>query len=201
MLIENVHLIHFSPLYFIGCGENRIESVHQLIINNSTFHSGLRDRNGTALELVHTYAEIINSSFLYNNGSYRGPIGLLKFLILQQKIVPQSLYTLIGGALIVNCSNVSATGSIFEGNNAEIGGAIFSEGSSNIKLTSCSLIHNRAFSSRNLGFGGAIFSESGPYSPMIAFIMRASVTLVNTKFSSNGAFTEGGAIFAFFYSN
>ena len=129
--------------------------------------------NGTALELVHTNAEIINSLFLYNqHGSYRGPIGLLQFLILRQQISPQSLNALVGRALIVNSSNVSATGSRFEGNIVEIGGAFFSEGNSSITLTDCILINNHAFSSTNSGFGGAIviFSENGPYSPILVLV-------------------------------
>ena len=65
MLIGNVHLVHMSHLHFVGCGENKIESVNQLIINNVMFR-GLQGRNGTALELVHTNAKIINSSFLFN---------------------------------------------------------------------------------------------------------------------------------------
>ena len=189
LLLENIHHIYINFLHFVGCGENKIESVNQLIINNSIFRGLPQDTSGTALDLVHTNAKIINSSFLYNLGSYRGPIRLqLPYLILQQPIPPQSAYALVGGALIVNCSNMSAVGSKFEGNSAEIGGAIFSQGSSNIiKLTDCSLINNHAFSFSNLGFGGAIFSETGS--------MRASTTLVDTNFFNNTAQNEGAASF------
>ena len=191
MLFENVHLVQVSHLYFVGCRENKIESVNQLIVKNSTFR-GLQGTYGTALELVHTNAEIINSSFLFNQyGSFRGPLGLLEFLIKKQKIPALSVYALVGGALIVNCSNISVTGSRFEGNVAEIGGAIFIEGpNSNVTLTSCILINNTALSSSLLGFGGAIFSENGS--------TRGSTTLVNTKFINNRALAEGGAIVAFF---
>ena len=203
LLIENVHFVHINCLHFDGCSENKIESVHQFIIINSTYHGPvLQDTNGTALELVHTNAKIINSSFLYNYGSYRGPIGLLHYLIMRQQIPPQSLYALVGGALIVNCSNLSVTGSMFEGNIAEIGGAIFSEGSSNIALTDCSFIDNHAYelksSTNYMHFGGAIFSESGPYNSTVAITTRASIILINSKFINNTALTEGGAIAAYF---
>ena len=49
LLIENVHLVHFNCLYFAGCNGNKIELIHQLIINSSIFHGGLQDTNGTAL--------------------------------------------------------------------------------------------------------------------------------------------------------
>lgn len=194
LLIDNVYLVHVDILYFAGCSENKIDSVHQFIIYNSTFHGAvLRDTNGTALELFHTNAKIINSSFLFNFGSYRGPIGLLNYLILRQQIPPQSLSALVGGALIVNGSNVSATGSRFEGNIAELGGAIFSQGSSNIVLTDCHLIDNNAYelksSANHIHFGGAIFSES---------TTKASVMLINSNFVNNRALTEGGAIVAYF---
>ena len=164
------------------------EAIHQLIINNLTFH-GMQDISGTALELIHTNAKIINSLFLFNYGSYRGPIGLLEFLILRHRIPPQSLYALVGGALIVNCSNISVTGSRFEGNIAELGGAIFSEGSSNIALINCSLTNNNPFSSRNLCFGGAIFTENGWYNLNVSItaFTCTSINLINTKFSNNRA--------------
>ena len=203
LLIENVHLVRLSHLYFIGCSGIKIESVHKLIINSSNFH-GLQNTNETVLELVYSNAEIINSSFLFNqHGSYRGPIRLLQFLILQQQIPPQSPYALVGGALIVNSSNVSAAGSRFEGNVAEIGGAIFSVGSSSIILTNCVLVGNHAFNSltsSSLCFGGAIYSEfsldNSTY--LIAtYAVRANTMLVNTTFINNTASTEGGAIVTF----
>ena len=195
LFIENTHLVRFSHLYFIGCNENKIKTIHQLIINTSTFR-GLRNANGTALELVHTDAEIINSSFIFNGyGSYRGPIGLLQFLKIQGRIFQQSVYAQIGGALIINCSNVSIIGSNFEGNSAEIGGAIFGEGSSNITLTNCIFINNHAFSSSCLCFGGAIFSENSPDNPITS---TASILLVNTKFINNTSANSGGAIGAFY---
>lgn len=204
LLIESVRLVRISYLHFAGCNENKVELVHQLIINNSTFHGGLQDTNGTALELVHTNSKIINSSFLFNYGSYRGPIGLLRFLIQRQQIRPQSLFALVGGALIVNSSNVSATGSRFEGNIAEIGAAIFSEGSSNITLTNSSLIDNHAYtlksSANYIHNGGAIFSErfNSTYILGTTFTTKASIRLVSSTFINNTALTEGGAISACF---
>ena len=196
LLIENVHHVQISYLHFIGCSENKMELVYWIIISNSIFH-GLQSANGTALELVHTNSKIINSSFLFNSyGSYRGPVRFLQFLISRQYISRQAIYAQIGGALIVNCSNVSVVESRFEGNVAEIGGAIFSEGNSNIILTNCNLINNHAYSFNGLCFGGAIFSENGTYSLAAAFT-RASIMLVNTTFKNNTSISEGGAIVVF----
>ena len=201
LLVENIHLVQVNRLYFTGCSENKIESVYQLIIHRSTFR-GLQSANGTALELVHTNAKIVNSSFISNNyGSYRGPIGLLQFQKLQEQTDQQTVYAHIGGALIINSSNVSVTGSRFEGNSAEIGGAVFSEGHSNIILTNCVFTNNHVHCFNNLCLGGAIVSENGPYNPttlIAAFAVRASTVLVNTNFINNTSIMDGGTIFAFF---
>ena len=196
LLIENIHLVHLSHLDVIRCSGNKIESVQQLIINSSTF-CGLQDMNGTAFELVHTNAKIINSSFLFNNyGSYRGPIGLLQFLRLQGQTSQQFVYALVGAALIINSSNVSIVESIFEGNTAEIGGAIFGK-NSGIIITNSTFINNHAFGSSDLCFGGAIFIENAPYDPTAAFTSRASIVLVNTNFLNNTSIFEGGALVTF----
>ena len=198
LLIENVHLVHLSHLYFIGCGGNKIKSVHQLIINNLKFH-GLRSTSDTALELVDTNAKIINTSFNFNYGSYRGPIGLLRFLKLQEQIPQQSsAHAQVGGALIIISSNVSITKSNFEGNIARIGGAIYSEDSSVI-VTNSTFINNHAFTigSSDLCFGGAIFAVNGPYNPTVAFTSRASIALINTEFINNTSLFVGGAVATF----
>ena len=199
LLIENVHLVHLSHLYFIGCGGNKIKSVHQLIINTLTFR-GLRDTNDTALELVHTNAKIINTTFLFNYGSYRGPIGLLQLLKLQEQIFQQSsAHAQVGGALIMNSSNVSIINSNFKGNIARIGGAIFGEDSS-IIVANSTFVNNHAFmiGSSDLCFGGAIFTENGPYNSTAAFTSRASTVLIKTKFINNTSLFEGGAVVTFF---
>ena len=75
---KGVYLVHISCLKFTGCGGNKVDSVWQLAIEDSTFTGGISSR-GAALELVNTNATIIGSSFAFNgNGSYRGPIGLLQ---------------------------------------------------------------------------------------------------------------------------
>ena len=185
ILIENVHLVHMSHLHFIGCRKNKIESINQLIVNNLTFH-GLQGRDGTALELIHTNAKINNSSFLFNRyGTYRGPLGLLEFLIQRKQIPPQSLYALVGAALIVNGSNVNVTVSRFEGNIAQLGGAIYSEGKSNITLSNCTLINNHALSSGILKGAGGV---------LLAFELT-HMTITESIFYSNSAQLHGGVIF------
>ena len=201
ILIDNIHYVHFSQLIFSGCSENKIKLVHQLTVNGSTFN-GQHKTIGTAFELSHTNATITNCSFLFNShGSYRGPIGLLRSLM--QKTLQNSAFAQIGGALIINSSNVSVTGSHFEGNSAELGGAIFITGPSNITVIGSKFVNNHAFSDQstrlNLKLGGAIFFEKGANNPATSdsiyeHKITAIITLVNTAFINNTATTLGGAI-------
>lgn len=200
ILINQVHLVYFGHLNFIGCSENKIESAHQFILNGSTFN-GQHNTTGTALELSHTDATIINSSFTFNRyGSYRGPIELLCLSRLQQDTLrlQNSTYARVGGALIIKSSNVSVTGSYFEGNSAEIGGAIFIEGTCNIKLTNSSFINNHVIFSftMRMCFGGAIFycSCDPTASTFDRPLKGNAITVDNSNFINNTAVYAGGAI-------
>ena len=97
------------------------------------------------------------------------------------RVSSQFLYALVGGALIVDSSNVSATGSRFEGNIAEIGGAIFSEGDSNVTLTNYISINNQALSSSNLNGAGGVLSASE----------LTHVTIAESDFYNNSARRDG----------
>lgn len=101
------------------------------------------------------------------------------------RVSSQFLYALVGGALIVDSSNVSATGSRFEGNIAEIGGAIFSEGDSNVTLTNYISINNQALSSSNLNGAGGVLSASE----------LTHVTIAESDFYNNSARRDGGVVF------
>ena len=56
-----------SGLKYIGCVGNRVESVDQFKLDNSSFVSK-ENITGTALELVETSAYLVKSLFNYNKG-------------------------------------------------------------------------------------------------------------------------------------
>ena len=62
-----VRSVYVSGLKFIGCAGNRVESVNEFILEDSSF-VGQEDIIGRALELVDTSANIVRSSFNYNKG-------------------------------------------------------------------------------------------------------------------------------------
>ena len=201
LLFENVYLVHMSHLSFTGCGGNEVKLVSHFILTDSSF-IGQGNISGTALEIVQTTASIIKSSFTFNShGSYRGPIGLLHSLRIQYPASRHSVYALVGGALIVAQSNVNITDSIFEENTAEVGGAIFSEGYSDITVSNCTFKGNRASYPHKLCFGGAIYSESSPdISTHTSLSPITHLVIANAEFINNTACNEGGAIVAFHIS-
>ena len=196
---ENINLVYMSGLKFSGCGGNKAQSVGHFIIEHSIF-LGQQNINGSALELVHTTANISKSSFIFNTcGSYHGPIGLYQLMSVQDPSSELTVYAFVGGALLVNQSNVDITSSIFEGNNAEVGGAIFSVDESNITVSNSTFVNNHAFYPYKLSFGGAIYSESGQYNPGRASMpISGSMVIINTEFIDNTATSEGGAVVAFY---
>ena len=61
--------IHITNLEFIGCGGNQVKHVKEFVIKDSKFEG--QENSGTALELIATIAQIVNSTFVSNRkGSY-----------------------------------------------------------------------------------------------------------------------------------
>ena len=184
------HLDHvvIHDLHFTSCS-NQIEYVSQVTIEDSWFF-GEEKLNGTALELVETSAIIERCSFINNTiGSYRGPIEIFKMISDDDPSVPVS--TRCGGAITVFKSAVTISASVFYGNNATVGGAIFSS-SSNITIINCTLLRNTANSavSSTSCHGGVLHYESDGY-------LEVNLTILNSEFVQNAA-CYGGAISVLF---
>ena len=140
---ENVTEVNMRFLLFIGCTENYIQSVGQFFLDNCTFN-GL-GRNGTALNIIETMSVNITScSFFDTQGSYK------HFLFNSNKFVA-------GGAIISVNSSISIHHSTFEGNIAQLGGAILAEQESELILTECVFDIN----GDSITFGSAVFAYSG----------------------------------------
>jgi hypothetical protein len=82
-----------------------------------------------------------------------------------------------GGAIYFEDSNSIVLENTFQGNRSLDGGAIFSCGYGDYRLTNCHFLGNGGF-----GSGGAVFSAS------------RNMTIVNSTFSGNLAFQNGGAV-------
>ena len=129
-VFQNVSHVQVSGLKLLGC-KCSVESVKQLTVENSTFQG--QNDSGTALKINATNANITKSSFVFNR---IGSCDQIYFVD-----VNKSIYILAGGAIYASGGFVTINGSRFEGNVAEIGGAIFSYGC-NMTIFDTSFIDN-----------------------------------------------------------
>lgn len=136
--------------------------------------------NGSALELTRTNAYITNCSFSFNT------VGNMYHLYFPQMYCVRR----VGGAVIVNSSNVVISSSHFDSNTAELGGALFSDFDRDITISNCTLVNNAAtgcsYNTSDLCSGGALYIGS-----------RCTVAVYNSSFMNNTSEADGGAIALF----
>ena len=185
--------IHITNMEFIGCGNNNIvEVVTSFLVNNTKFE-GLNN-SGTALELIKTEAQFLNSTFVSNRkGSYRQ---------LNNLFMPG----FIGGAVIATSSTINISQSKFEDNGAaDYGGAIFTWQNSIIHMDNDVYINGNTAS-----YGGALFSynstvtmnasifqnNTSSASGGVLLSIRSMITIEDSEFDSNSAQYSGGALYS-----
>ena len=158
--------IHIANLEFIGCGGNQVRHVEEFIVEDTKFEG--QENSGTALELIETTVQIINSTFLSNKQGYFDPDYNCRF------------DGFIGGAIIAANSTVDISQSRFEDNGADCGGATFAEQDSIINMSDNVFVGNGARLS-----GGVLYSHNS------TIIIEAS------EFNDNSAIDAGGVLFSY----
>lgn len=122
-------------------------------------------------------------------GSNHGPIGILEDHI-KESDKKLSTHAFVGGAMIVNQSNVTLTHSRLENNHANIGGAIFGTVRSTITVINSSFTENYACLVQNeTCFDGALYFENGLNGGNGGAMKQISI--INSEFNSNTAFYGG----------
>ena len=176
---EIKHLL-IVGLNFIGCTNSQIISINQCTIQDSVFLSQQSIPRGSALDILLANAEIKNCSFMNNFGSYRGPMKIL---------TDANVYAFIGGAVIANQSNVTIVESSFEGNSAEIGGAIFATLGTIVKIKNSTFRRN-AVTCLTVCLGGILYFESGfSLTGSTMSRPRTSATISESEISNNVGLT------------
>ena len=171
---NSFQFIHITNMEFIGCGGNRVKNVELFVLQDAKF-KGEGD-SGTALELIETTAQIVNSTFTSNRmGKSK------KGYIIRDPVITSYWGTfLVGGAIIATHSKITISQSKFENNGAEIGGAIFAEGNSIITMNNTIYTGNQC-TGYELG-GGALH-------------LRGSIiTITNCYFEYNIAIHNQGGV-------
>ena len=189
--ISRTTTISVKDLQIIGCGGIVIELVNQFALENTIFQ-GLGNI-GTALELYRTNKACIVSCFFINGSGH--------FYSFQSQAT-------FGGAIVSFHSSIVMKDTIFEGNNAEFGAAIYAQ-ESNISVNNSRFIYNRAFSGGGVldvdscsihiavcSFSGNIAEDSGG----VIMTSGSSFHIADSSFSNNVAcgpvlnFSGGGVI-------
>ena len=204
---SNVRILHISGLTFIGCAVNKVEYVNEFKIKHSSF-IGQQYFTGTALDLVESSASIIGSVLSFNSGDSGGNKFLFVHYISMNGDNNIDFVTRAGGAILSNHSNVSIIESMFEGNSAQVGGAIFSHSNSNITIINSTFVGNHAASvvaQTRYYAGGVLHADSGTavtvhnstfkhntqrYGGVIATAYtanRVAITITNCEFINNSA--------------
>ena len=178
-IFNHSQYIHITNLEFIGCGGNRVESVSNLVVQDTIFKGQKDSANGTALELIETIAKIINCTFLSNRK------GQLRYFIYRN--------VLVGGAIIATHSNIDISQSHFVNNTADIGGAIVAEQNSTITVNDSVFVHNTAILNGGVlcsNFSTIVIDESdfnnntADYAEVLCSTM-SSISIRKSVFSAN----------------
>ena len=131
---ENISSVHISGLAFYGCIDNTIIAVDRFFLEDSNF-IGRSGEEGAPLELINTTTTLIRTSFQYNIANKLYDIDCPQY---QKQGQAQA-----GGAIVSIKSNITILHSIFEGNSAVAGGAIF--------YTNCDVTVIIPYCSNNIG--------------------------------------------------
>ena len=149
--------MHISSLTFIGCNQNHVIATEKFTLQHCV---GL-DRDsldlqteGTAIIASRSGVHILNSSFSNFIGSQWE-----LHRITAQKYINLS-YTQAGGAIICSNCNIWISNSVFQGNTAQLGGAIYAEVKSNITILNSRFLDHNVSCQRQKCFGGVIFSDT-----------------------------------------
>ena len=164
--------IHITNLEFIGCGGNQVRHVEEFMVEDTKFKG--QENSGTALELIETTAQIVNSTFLSNRK------GLFRKCIIFVPGYGCLFNGSIGGAIIATNSTVEISRSRFEYNQADFGGAIFAEQDSIINMSGNVFVSNNA-----TYWGGVLDSYS------------STITIEASEFHNNNAIRLGGVLYAY----
>ena len=211
----NINLTNFvgikGGLHFIGCGDNEISIVDEVVIRDTIFEGVLTDSVAVLKLSEVSFASIARSTF--NASSFDGRHIIVDALEGPGDSIHDSLDGFrsmpAGGAIVTTFSDVRIENCAFEGNIAQFSAtaAIFANKKSNISILSSYFLHNEAsnFSSilfldqqSNLHIGNCTFYNNIAGTAVI-ISANADVSINNSMFShsTSRAILSGGVIFAY----
>ena len=183
----NVSSVYIGKLKLLGCSV-RVELISDLFVEDTIFFG--QNKSNSALKLVRTTTAVVSDSAFISNA-----VGSLKPVTLKISKNHTISMAYVGGAVLIAQCNVAFIQCLFKQNSAEVGGAIFCEGHSNITVIDTVFERNyvRGWHNATVCYGGAVYCQHDCY-----------LKLENNSFDSNEAIGKsaynracsGGAIAA-----
>ena len=188
---SHTQYVRITNLEFIGCGGNQGKAVEMLLISDTKFEG--KDNSETALQLIATTAQIVNSSFVSNtHGTFK-----VDFLF---------DFWQVGGAIIaINSTNDISQGK-FEHNKADCGGAIYAENSAInmngvfINANNANLLGVLFFYNSTVTTEANHFLSNSALVGGVMTVLKSTITIEASTFRSNNASRYGGVLYSS-YSN
>ena len=145
IILSNIHNAFISYIDLVGCHGHKINKINMLVVEDSAFIN----HHGSALMVSLSSLQIVRTLFNSNSGGSRQYCSLPK----------DSFYALAGAAIVSKESNINISESIFMGNIAEVGGAVFAESHSKISVMHTIFERNYA-ACKQTCIGGVLYSKN-----------------------------------------
>ena len=165
-ILKSISEVYIHSLTFIDC-EMNVTNVELFTMENCTFSS--ENSRNTVLIFIKTTVDMSKCVFSQLEGLSVGP------------------YANTGGAIICSNSNITISDSIMDGNQGELGGAIFADSGCYINAQNSTFTNNQAEQ-------GGVLMISAEY---LEFTNKGGITFSKCVFSGNSAH-DGGVLYAEF---
>ena len=179
-LVDSSH-VHIQGIEFVGCDSN-ITRVDQALIINSKFLNSSQ----SSLTILDSRVNMKSTSFNSNTNGilYRNEQSFRYLPVMPGTFNYSPKSFRVGGALIMTNSTLVCDFCQFNGNTANVGGALFSEHGSNVTIRSSSFTSNHAKDCHySLCLGGVMYAD-----------MTSDIKIQNCSFQNNTSDQYGGII-------
>ena len=173
-----------------------MKHVEEFVVQDTIFKG--QENSGTALELIETTAQTVNSTFVSNRkGSY-------KICSIYDSDFGCRGDGFIGGAIIATKSTIDVSQSKFEYSGADFGGALFAEHST-INLIGNVFINNDATkyggvlrsNSSNITIERSEFHDNSATWGGVLVSSHSNITIETSEFQLNSATNKGGVLVSY----
>lgn len=192
MTIYEVSSVAITHLTFVGCGNTLIARAGHISLLKSTFERSYYSSSSLVLRDVSSAS--IKECFFHQKSTIQPNINDLGEGVTVDLSVTNSTH--VGGAVaIFNSSGVHFENTMFDGNEACYGGAIFAELSTDVVIEDCVLHRNSA---TGLPSGSGIKEDERNANGGAMFVKESQVKIVNSSFTNNEITSHGngGVLYA-----